>query len=148
MSGILSLILFGCDDSEYISHQKLIGHFVSNDGRIGRIGGRRIKPPQVHECCLDSEFWELKVQLGDCIQIWGPLLRTGGDTLSLSLNVQDTLHEEEKEKELKEFEFRTSKVKTDQSASDYISKFYPDLSFESEMVVCIGTVSWQYSSSL
>lgn len=144
-NGILSIILLNSDPKSLeISHQALIGTLICQDGHVGRCIGYKINPPEVHECCLNSEFWELKVEMSG-IEIWGPLLRTGGDSIKLSLNSQDSLMESLSDRILNSFEFTTSKVMIDDEAKQFISKYYPDLSFESDMIACVGMASWEYN---
>ena len=140
----MSLILLDPDPkSTDISHQSLVGTLIRHDGEVGRVVGCKIVPPDVHECCFNAEFWQFSVEIDGEIQEWGPLLRTGGDLLCLSLNVQDTLLSTKNDQCLESCEFKTTKVKIDHEALEFISKYYPDLSFESDMVVCLGSVCWE-----
>jgi len=143
--GVLSLILMNPEeDSLEISHQSLIGTLVCQDGRVARCVGKNINLPTIHECCFNAKFWQLQVEMRE-IETWGPLLRTGGDNICLSLNDQDTLVESKKDQILKSFEFKTSKVMIDDEAKQFISRYYPDLSFSSDMVACLGIASWEYN---
>lgn len=145
MKGILNFILLNPDEKSLeISHQSLMGNIIC-DGHVRRCIGYKIIPAEIHECCMNAEFWELKVEIGQEIQTWGPLLRSGGDAISLSLNTQDNLTRSNHDQILKSFEFKTTKVKIDNDAHIFISKYYPDLSFEEDMVVCLGIASWEYS---
>ena len=145
----MNWILSGSDlESHFISHTKLLGYLISDDGQVARLLGNRVTPSNVNDCCVDAEFWEFKVLFSDdkC-QVWGPFLRTGGDALSLSMNVEDSLTDQQvSDGVLSSFEYRTHLIKTDKEAQDWILKYYPTLKFDSEMVVCLGSVDWEYST--
>jgi hypothetical protein len=144
-NAVLSLILLNPDqESKEIKHQSCIGTLICKDGHAGRCVGKKINLPKIHECCSNAEFWELQVEMSE-IEIWGPLLRMGGDAISLSLNDRDTLLESKSDQILKSFEFKTSKLMIDNEAKQFISKYYPDLSFTSDMVACLGIASWEYN---